>query len=87
MPAEITEADREQAEDVAERSRYRGQLVLAKNVAQALADQREALEQGYRVGYATLLDVRGMVDTWLGSTLLDDDRETLNRIAARLGLT
>jgi hypothetical protein len=39
-----TDADREQAELVVERSAYRGQKVLAKNIAQALADQRARYE-------------------------------------------
>lgn len=55
-------------------------------IGQALADQRETLEAGYREGYATLLDVRGMVQTWLHRAKADD-RETLDRIAARLGLS
>jgi hypothetical protein len=54
----------------------------------AAAEERTKLEAGYREGYATLLDVRKLVGFWLAGTEgEDDDRETLHRIAARLGLT
>jgi hypothetical protein len=52
----------------------------------AAAEEREKQEEAYRVGYGTLLDVRGMVQTWLHQDKADAS-ETLDRIAGRLGLS
>lgn len=42
-----TQADLALAEQVAENSQYRGQRVLVKQIAQALADQRAGLQREF----------------------------------------